>query len=130
MATTQVFRRLKATVLTAAAMIAAAVPAFGGGNWMPLLPDQDFYDFQMFAPPNSQDYEIYPELSEGVFFNYDRLYWAITPASVVGVGATPDGGYIIPTSPISPQAIVQLNNGGIIASGSNGGTVIGGIFIY
>ena len=130
MATTQVFRRLKATVLTAAAMIAAAVPAFGGGNWMPLLPDQDFYDFQMFAPPDSQDYEIYPELSEGIFFNYDRLVWAITPASVVGVGATPDGGYIIPTSPISPQAIVQLNNAGIIASGSNGGNVIGGIFIF
>ena len=130
MATTQVFRRLKATVLTAAAVIAAAVPAFGGGNWMPLLPDQDFYDFQMFAPPDSQDYEIYPELSEGIFFNYDRLVWAITPASVAGVGATPDGGYIIPTSPISPQAIVQLNNGGIIASGSNGGSVIGGIFIF
>ena len=130
MATTQVFRRLKATVLTAAAVIAAAVPAFGGGNWMPLLPDQDFYDFQMFAPPDSQDYEIYPELSEGVFFNYDRLFWAITPASVAGVGATPDGGYIIPTSPISPQAIVQLNNAGIIASGSNGGNVIGGIFIF
>ena len=130
MATTQVFRRLKATVLTAAAVIAAAVPAFGGGNWMPLLPDQDFYDFQMFAPPDSQDYEIYPELSEGIFFNYDRLVWAITPASVAGVGATPDGGYIIPTSPISPQAIVQLNNGGIIASGSNGGNVIGGIFIF
>ena len=130
MATTQVFRRLKATVLTAAAVIAAAVPAFGGGNWMPLLPDQDFYDFQMFAPPDSQDYEIYPELSEGIFFNYDRLVWAITPASVVGVGATPDGGYIIPTSPISPQAIVQLNNAGIIASGSNGGNVIGGIFIF
>jgi hypothetical protein len=98
---------------------------------MPLLPDQDFYDFQMFAPPNSQDYEIYPELSEGVFFNYDRLYWAITPASVVGVGATPDGGYIIPTSPISPQAIAQLNNGGIQASGtSGGGNVIGGIYIF
>ncbi|MEI6634976.1 MAG: hypothetical protein WCO99_00295 [Planctomycetota bacterium] len=130
MATTQVFRRLKATVLTAAAVIAAAVPAFGGGNWMPLLPDQDFYDFQMFAPPDSQDYEIYPELSEGVFFNYDRLYWAITPASVVGVGETSKGGYIIPTSPISPQAIVQLNNGGLQASGSSGGSVIGGIFIY
>ena len=97
---------------------------------MPLLPSQDFYDFQLFAPPESQQYEIYPELSEGIFFTYDRLYWAITPASVAGVGETARGGYIIPTNPISPQAIAQLNNGGILASGSSGGNVIGGIFIY
>jgi hypothetical protein len=112
------------------AAFAGAVPALAGGNWMPLLPDQDFYDFQMFAPPTSQDYEIYPELSEGIFFNYDRLYWAITPPSVTGVGETARGGYLIPTSPISPQAIAQLNNGGILASGSSGGNVIGGIFIF
>jgi hypothetical protein len=131
MATTLGFRRLAATVLIAVAVFAAATPALAGGNWMPLLPDQDFYDFQMFAPPTSQDYEIYPELSEGLFFNYDRLYWAITPPSVTGVGETARGGYLIPTSPISPQAIAQLNNGGIQASGTSGtGNVIGGIYIF
>jgi hypothetical protein len=131
MATTQGYRRLATALLTALAGFAAAMPAFAGGNWMPLLPDQDFYDFQMFAPPTSQDYEIYPELSEGIFFNYDRLYWAITPPSVTGVGETARGGYLIPTSPISPQAIAQLNNGGIQASGtSGGGNVIGGIYIF
>jgi hypothetical protein len=131
MATTQGYRRLATALFTALAGFAAAMPAFAGGNWMPLLPDQDFYDFQMFAPPTSQDYEIYPELSEGIFFNYDRLYWAITPPSVTGVGETARGGYLIPTSPISPQAIAQLNNGGIQASGtSGGGNVIGGIYIF
>jgi hypothetical protein len=97
---------------------------------MPLLPDQNFYDFQLFAPPDLQDYEIYPEQSEGIFFNYDRLYWGITPPRVTGVGQTENGGYLIPVDPISPQAIVQLNNGGIQASGTAGGNVIGGIFIY
>ena len=130
MATTKVFRRLAATVLTVVAAWYASPSASAGGNWMPLLPDQDFYDFQMFAPPDSQDYEIYSELSEGIFFNYDRLYWAITPASVTGVGQTKAGGYLIPTSPISPQAIAQLNNGSIQASGTAGGNVIGGIFIF
>jgi hypothetical protein len=131
MATKNGFRRLTAILTTVAALVATAVPAFAGGNWMPLLPDQDFYDFQLFAPPDSQDYEIYPELSEGIFFTYDRLYWAITPPSVTGVAETKDGGYLIPTSPISPQAIAQLNNGGIQASGtSGGGNVIGGIYIF
>ncbi|MEX0671590.1 MAG: hypothetical protein WD060_14160, partial [Pirellulales bacterium] len=130
MATTKVFRCLAATVLTVVAAWYAASPASAGGNWMPLLPDQDFYDFQMFAPPDSQDYEIYSELSEGIFFNYDRLYWAITPASVTGVAETKVGGYLIPTSPIAPDAIAQLNNGSIQASGTAGGNVIGGIFIF
>ncbi|MFM7245372.1 MAG: hypothetical protein ACKO40_14540, partial [Planctomycetaceae bacterium] len=58
MATTQRFRRLAATVLSVAAVFAAAVPARAGQNWMPLLPDQDFYDFQMFAPPDLQGYAI------------------------------------------------------------------------
>ncbi|MGI9177501.1 MAG: hypothetical protein ACR2IT_06555 [Pirellulales bacterium] len=130
MATTHGFRRLTAILLGGLAAFAMASPVIAGGNWMPLLPDQDFYDFQLFAPPDSQSYEIYPELSEGIFFSYDRLYWGITPPSVVGVGATPSGGYIIPSNPISPQAIVQLNNGGIQASGTAGGNVIGGIVIF
>ncbi|MFM7206971.1 MAG: hypothetical protein ACKO4T_09920, partial [Planctomycetaceae bacterium] len=130
MATTHGFGRLAAVLLGVAGFLAAAAPAIAGPNWMPLLPDQDFYDFQLFAPPDSQSYEIYPELSEGIFFSYDRLYWAITPPSVVGVGATNAGGYIIPTSPISPEAIVQLNNAGIQASGTAGGSVIGGIYIF
>jgi hypothetical protein len=100
---------------------------------MPLLPDQNFYDFQLFAPPDLQDYEIYAEPSEGIFFNYDRLYWGITPPNVRGVGQTERGGYLIPSQPISPQAIVQLNNGSLQASASNPQlppNVIGGIFIY
>ena len=129
MATTKSLQRCGRLLLAAAMSIAAVIPA-RAGDWMPLLPDQNFYDFQLFAPPDLQDYEIYPEQSEGIFFNYDRLYWGITPPRVTGVGQTENGGYLIPVDPISPQAIVQLNNGGIQASGTAGGNVIGGIFLY
>lgn len=129
MATNKSFRRLGRVILAAVTALTAVLPAHAG-DWMPMLPDQNFYDFQLFAPPDLQDYEIYPEQSEGIFFNYDRLYWGITPPRVTGVGETERGGYLIPTDPISPQSIVQLNNAGIIGSGTTGGSVIGGIFIY
>ena len=110
-----------------AALAAADVRA---GDWMPMLPDQDFYDFQLFAPPDISDYEIYQEAPEGLFFSYDRLYWAITPPSVNGVGRTGIGGYIIPSQPISPQALVQLNNASLQASGTSGVNVIGGVYLF
>ena len=84
MATNKSLQRCGRLLLTAAMSIAAVIPA-RAGDWMPLLPDQNFYDFQLFAPPDLQDYEIYPEQSEGIFFNYDRLYWGITPPRVTGV---------------------------------------------
>ncbi len=126
MVTTQAFRRLAALVLATAAL-GSAVRA---GDWLPLLPDQDFYDFQLFAPPDLQEYGVYHRPSEGIFFSYDRLYWSVTVPRVREVGTTDTGRYLIPSQPISPQAIVQLNNGGIIGSGTAGGSVIGGIFIY
>ena len=129
MATNTSFRRLERLILTLAVASAIVMPS-RAGDWMPLLPDQDFYDFQLFAPPDLQDYEIYPEPSEGIFFNYDRLYWGITPPNVRGVGQTDKGGYLIPSQPISPQSIVQLNNGSIQASGTSGTNVIGGIYIF
>jgi hypothetical protein len=128
MATNKSLQRFGRLLLTAVMSVTAVIPA-RAGDWMPLLPDQNFYDFQLFAPPDLQDYEIYPEQSEGIFFNYDRLYWGITPPRVTGVGEAP-GGYLIPVDPISPQTIVQLNNGGIQASGTTGGNVIGGIFVF
>ncbi|MFM9057986.1 MAG: hypothetical protein ACKOSQ_02475 [Planctomycetaceae bacterium] len=137
MATTQVQTRLSGSLLTALAAVLAiglaGADARAGGNWMPLLPDQDFYDFQLFAPPDLQEYGVYQEAPEGLFFTYDRLYWAITPPSVRGVGRTQLGGYIIPSAPISPQTIVQLNNGSLQASAQNPqlpANVIGGVFLF
>lgn len=121
-----------ATILALATPL-APVPQARGGDWMPLLPDQDFYDFQLFAPPDLQEYEMYPEPSEGIFFNYDRLAYGVTVPRVTGVGKTDTGGYLIPTQPISPQTLVQLNNGNIqagAATGSPNGSVIGGIYIF
>jgi len=130
MVTKQRFTRLAALVLVVAHSLVAGMPVHAG-DWMPMLPSQDFYDFQLFAPPDLQDYEIYPEPSEGIFFNYDRLYWGITPPRVTGVGTTQAGNYIIPTNPISPQTVVQLNNANIIASGTSGqGSIIGGLYTF
>ncbi|MFM8578498.1 MAG: hypothetical protein ACKOCN_06830, partial [Planctomycetaceae bacterium] len=99
------------------------------GDWLPLLPSQDFYDFQLFAPPDLQEYEIYPEPKEGIFFDYERLWWGITRPQFTSVGST-DAGYLIPTQPISPQTIAQLNNANLEASQSSGVNVIGGIYIF
>ena len=83
-------------------------------NWMPMLPDQDFYDFQLFAPPDLGSYNMYERDDEGFYFNYDRLYWGITiPRTVTTATAvTPQGETvnIIPSQPISPFTIADLNN--------------------
>jgi hypothetical protein len=130
MVTKQRFKRLVALVLVVAHSLVAGMPVHAG-DWMPMLPSQDFYDFQLFAPPDLQEYEIYPEPSEGMFFNYDRLYWGITPPRVAGVGTTQNGNFIIPVNPISPQTVVQLNNANITASGtSGGGSIIGGLYTF
>lgn len=120
------------SVFAAAALATAACcSAARAGDWLPLLPDQDFYDFQLFAPPDLQEYGVYHRPSEGIFFSYDRLYWAVTVPRVARVGETASGGYLIPSQPISPEALVQLNNAGIQGAGPDAsGSVIGGLFIY
>ena len=101
MATTLGFRRFLAAILAA-----TAVSARAGDNWMPLLPDQNFYDFQLFAPPNLNEYSIRQDAREGVFFNYDRTYWAFTvPPSRAILND-----FFIPVQPLSPFAVAQLNN--------------------
>ncbi len=117
MATKLGFRRFLATIL-AAAGLAAGEAAQAGGNWMPLLPDQDFYDFQLFAPPDLQEYSLYPEASEGLFFSYDRLYMGITPPRFVPVGNT----IFWPVEPLNAEVAQQLNT----ANGGFAGVVIYG----
>jgi len=109
MATTLGFRRFLTAIL-AAATAAGSTAAATAGDWMPLLPDQDFYDFQLFAPPDLGEYNIYKENRDGIYFDYDRLYWGITVPRVTQTARTEQGFSIIPTNPVSPQTIVQLNN--------------------
>jgi hypothetical protein len=119
MATTAGFKRvLAASVLAVAVVSATATPARAQGSWMPLLPDQDFYDFQMFAPPDLNSYSIYQDPSEGIFFNYDRLYLGITVPNVVPVGNTE----FFPVEPLNPNVAQQLNT----ANGGFAGVVIYG----
>ena len=108
MATTLVCKRFLAAILAVAC--GGFTAAATAGDWMPLLPDQDFYDFQLFAPPDLGDYNIYKHDRDGIYFQYDRLYWGITVPRVNQTARTNEGFSIIPTNPVSPQTIVQLNN--------------------
>jgi len=100
------FRHLVAAMLT----MAGAGVARAGENWIPLLPDQDMYDFQLFAPPDLREYSIWADDGDGIYFDYDRLYWGITPPRFTSTGRTNEGISIIPSNPISPSTIVDLNN--------------------
>lgn len=100
------------------AVAASAKPANADGGWMPLLPDQDFYDFQVFAPPDLNSYSMYQEGGDGIFFNYDRLYLGITVPNVVPVGNTD----FFPVEPLNPNVAQQLNT----ANGGFAGVVIYG----
>jgi hypothetical protein len=99
-------KRLAGLLLAAAWLLASASAGRAGQNWMPLLPDQDFYDFQVFAPPDLQEYAIRPDPREGIFFTYDRTIWAITPPQSRPILNE----FFIPVQPLSPVAVAQLNN--------------------
>ncbi len=121
MATTQRFRRLLGLILAAAATWAVVVPSHAGQNWMPLLPSTDFHDFQLFAPPDLQDYAVRPDPREGIFFSYDRTYWGLTPAQSRPIL----NDFFIPVQPLSPFAVAQQNNNLIQA-----GYPSSGLFIF
>ena len=107
------FARVAVTVMLSVAMTGMSGPWMSkttASDWMPLLPDQDFYDFQLFAPPDLGSYNMYERDDDGIYFNYDRLYWGITIPRTVRTAETDTGISIIPTQPISPFTIVDLNN--------------------
>ena len=107
------FSRVSVTVMLSVAMTGISGPWMSkttASDWMPMLPDQDFYDFQLFAPPDLGSYNMYERDDDGVYFNYDRLFWGITIPRTTPTAQTDSGTSIIPTSPISPATIVDLNN--------------------
>jgi hypothetical protein len=120
MATTPGLKRLSGFLLAAAAFCTATA-ARAGINWMPMLPDQDFYDFQLFAPPDLQEYAIRPDPQEGIFFTYDRTYWGLTPPPAKPIL----NDFFIPVQPLSPFAVAQLNNN-LIQSGYPGS----GLYVF
>ena len=54
--------RVALTVMLSVAMTGLPGPWMSkttASDWMPMLPDQDFYDFQLFAPPDLGSYNMY-----------------------------------------------------------------------
>lgn len=124
MATTASCRRLSGSTFAAVAAglaMAIAAGSVRGQSWMPLLPDQDFYDFQVFAPPDLQEYAVRPDPQDGIFFTYDRTVWAITPPQSRPIL----NDFFIPVQPLSPFAVAQLNNNLISA-----GAPASGLYVF
>lgn len=121
MAITLGLKRLAGVLLGVAGLLALAPAVRAGQNWMPMLPDQDFYDFQIFAPPDLQEYAIRPDPREGIFFTYDRTIWAVTPPQSRPIL----NDFFIPVQPLSPFAVAQLNNN-LIRSGFPGS----GLYVF
>ena len=122
MATTLGLKRLAGLLLAAAGLLASGTAVRAGQNWMPMLPDQDFYDFQIFAPPDLQEYAVRPDPQEGIFFTYDRTIWAITPPQSRPIL----NDFFIPVQPLSPFAVAQLNNNLIAAGAPSSGLYVFG----
>jgi hypothetical protein len=118
MATTLETKRLAGLLLAATCLLAGAAAGRAGQNWMPMLPDQDFYDFQVFAPPDLQEYAIRPDPHDGIFFTYDRTIWGVTPPQSRPIL----NDFFIPVQPLSPFAVASLNNS-FIQAGVPGSSV-------
>jgi len=106
MATTMTFKRFRMAILAALVCGGFAAPQANAGGLIPEMPDLDFYDFQLFAPPDLQEYAIRPDPNEGVFFNYERVYWALTPPQSQPIL----NDFFIPVQPLAASSVAKLNN--------------------
>ena len=64
------FLRVVVTVMLSVAMTGISSPWMSkttASHWLPMLPDQDFYDFQLFAPPDLGSYNMYERDDDGVY---------------------------------------------------------------
>ncbi len=57
----------------------------------PFGPSNSAYDLDLFAPPDLSTYANWPRPHEGMFFEYDRLYWAISGPKRTPIGQTGTG---------------------------------------
>src|SRR5262249_60998237 len=73
----------------------------------PFGPSNVRYDLDLFAPPDLSTYANWPRPHEGFFFQYDRLYWAISgperqpigqPGSGVGFMTDTGNNNFLPTA--------------------------------
>ncbi|HTQ40094.1 MAG TPA: BBP7 family outer membrane beta-barrel protein [Pirellulales bacterium] len=65
-------------VVLTALLVGGSANAARAQDWTPFGPSNIRYDLDLFAPPDLSAYANWPRPNEGMFFQYDRLYWAIS----------------------------------------------------
>jgi hypothetical protein len=92
--------RFKLCLLTLIVLALNAASALAQ-EWTPFGPSNIRYDLELFAPPDISDYANWPRPAEGMFFQYERLYWSIQQprTSDIGVQGSPfnsdDNGFMV-----------------------------------
>jgi hypothetical protein len=85
--------RYKMWLVTLIALVIGVGSAWaddGNETWSPFGPSDVRYDLDLFAPPDLSAYANWPRPNEGFFFQYDRLYMAISGPhrTPIGQGGT------------------------------------------
>jgi hypothetical protein len=92
--------RFKLCLLTLIVLALNAASALAQ-DWTPFGPSNIRYDLELFASPDISDYANWPRPAEGMFFQYERLYWSIQQprTSDIGVPGSPfnsdDNGFLV-----------------------------------
>jgi hypothetical protein len=77
--------RYKLWLMIATVWAASASGAFAQ-HWTPFGPSDIRYDLELFKPPDLSTYANWPRPSEGMFFQYERLYWSVSQANRTDIG--------------------------------------------
>ena len=79
-----------------AAFVLAVIARAGSSraqDWTPFGPSDIKYDMELFKQPDISAYADWPRPNYGMFFQYERLYWAIQQPTRADVGV--DGGHAV-----------------------------------
>ncbi len=77
--------RFKLWLMIATVWAASATGAFAQ-HWTPFGPSDIRYDLELFKPPDLSTYADWPRPNEGMFFQYERLYWSISQPNRTDIG--------------------------------------------
>src|SRR3954462_5278289 len=87
---TMLLARTKTWLMVLAVWTSGAAAVFAQpaepSHWSPFGPSSIRYDLELFKPPDLSTYGDERKPAEGIFFQYERLYWSIQQPSRTDVG--------------------------------------------